>query len=77
MDGVALQQQPERDLGRRDGLGQDDPDDRAGELPDGEEEEHGTLSHHRPSLYTLKLDARIRKVGTLCPGYYYANFNIT
>ena len=70
MDGVAVQQQSERHLGRRDGLGQDHPDDRAGELPDGEEEKHGTLPNHRPSVNPLQLDARIRKVGSVCPGYF-------
>ena len=68
VDGFAVQQQPERDPGWRDGIGQDDPDDRPDRLPDGEEEEHGALPYHRSPLNPFKLDARGWEVGAHNPG---------
>lgn len=55
MDGIAVQQQLERHFSRRDGSRQNDPDDRADCLPDGEETRQRTLSHHCPSVVSNTL----------------------
>ena len=47
MDGVVVQQQPERNSGGRDGSWQDHPDHSAHHVPHGEQESQRAASHHR------------------------------
>ena len=54
VDGVAAQQFAERDPRRRDGTGEDDPDNRAHLLPDGKETAQRTVPHHRSSLVRVR-----------------------
>jgi len=50
VDGVAVQQQPERYPCRRDGAGQDHPDHRPHHVSHGDKEGQRTFPHHRTTL---------------------------
>lgn len=67
VDGVAVQQPPERHFGRRDGPGQDHPVHQPHRLRHGGEAQPRALPHRRAALHHVQLGQRVQEVGPRHP----------